>query len=76
MTGRNSTWVKPMLSDVFGEPGRDFAVGERAVVLLRDAHPRAEMDLVDGLRRAQRIAAGALLHPVLIAPLVVEIPDH
>ena len=63
------------LADVFGEARRGLAIGERAVVLFRNAHPRAEMHFVDGMRRAQRVAFGALCHPVRIVPLVVEIPD-
>ena len=34
------------LGDVLCQPGRHFAVGERAVVLFRHAHPGAEVDLV------------------------------
>ena len=34
------------------------------------------MNFINGLRRAQRVAGGALLHPLAIAPLVVEIPHH
>ncbi len=63
------------LADVVGQAGRGFAVGQRAVVLFGDAHPRAEMDFVDCLRCAQGVAGGALLHPVVVVPLVVEIPD-
>src|ERR1700756_5865694 len=33
------------------------------------------MHLVNGLGGAQRVAAGAVLHPVLVAPLVIEVPD-
>ena len=63
------------LVDVVGEAGRGFAVGERAVVIFGDAHPGAEMDFVDGLRGAQGVAGGAVLHPVVVGPLVVEVPD-
>jgi len=34
------------------------------------------VDFVNRLRGAQRIVAGAVLHPVVVVPLVVEIPDH
>ena len=51
------------LADVFGKARRGLAIGQRAVVLFGDAHPRAEMHFVNRLRRAQRIALGALLHP-------------
>src|ERR1700757_4923748 len=33
------------------------------------------MNFVDGLGRAQRTAFGALLHPLLIVPLVAQIPN-
>ena len=62
------------LVDVFGEAWRGLTIGERAVVLFGDAHPRAEMHFINGLRRAKGIAAGALLHPFAVVPLVVEIP--
>src|SRR5690242_12060079 len=32
------------------------------------------MHFVNRLRRAQRVALAALLHPLLVAPLVVQIP--
>ena len=64
------------LADVFGEARCGLAVGQRAVVLFGDAHPRAEMHFVNGLRGAKRIAAGALLHPFAVVPLVIEIPHN
>src|SRR5436305_6494451 len=39
-----------------------------------DAHPRAEMDFVDGVRGTKRVALVPLLHPLLIVPFVVEVP--
>src|SRR5579872_825769 len=33
------------------------------------------MHLVDRLRRAQRVSFGALLHPVVVSPLIAEIPN-
>ena len=44
-------------------------------MIFGDAHPRAEMDFVNRVRGAQGVAVGAILHPVVIGPLVVEIPD-
>ena len=63
-------------ADVFGEAGRGLAVGQRAVVLFGNAHPRAKVYFVDGVRRAQGVAGVAILHPVAVVPLVVEVPDH
>src|SRR5450631_2228250 len=63
------------LADVFGEAGRGFAVGQGTVVIFGDAHPRAQVHFVNRLRRAKRVAGGALLHPVVVVPLVVEVPD-
>ena len=63
------------LANIFGEPRSSLAIGERTVVLFGDAHPGAEMDFVDGLRRAQGVASGAILHPVVIAPSIIEVPD-
>src|SRR5580704_6214036 len=34
------------------------------------------MNFINGLRRSQGIAGGALRHPLAVAPLVVEIPHH
>ena len=67
--------MKPSLIDVFGEARRGFAVGERTIVIFGNAHPRAQMHLINRMRRAQRVAAGAVLHPVVVAPLIVEVPD-
>src|ERR1700691_748068 len=36
-----------------GQSGRDLAIGERTVVFLGDAHPGAEMNLIDRYRRVQ-----------------------
>ena len=63
------------LADIFGEARRDFAIGERTIVIFGDAHPRTEMHFVDRLRRTQRVAGRTPLHPLVVVPLVVEIPD-
>ena len=63
------------LVDVFGEAGRDLAVGQRAVVLFGDAHPRAEMDFVNRMGARSELRPARFCHPVVVAPLVVEIPD-
>ena len=61
---------------VFGQARRDFTIGEGAVIFLRNPPPRTEMDFVDGNRRLQRVPGLPLLHPVLVRPLVFEIPYH
>ena len=40
----------PHLLDVFCQVGGEFSVGEPAVALFGQAHPRAQVDLVDGYR--------------------------
>jgi hypothetical protein len=45
-------------------------------VFFGNAHPRAEVNFINGLWRAQGVAGGALLHPLAVVPLVVEIPHH
>src|ERR1700684_651438 len=45
-------------------------------MFLGDAHPRAEVNFINGLWRTQRVARRALLHPVAVVPLVVEVPHH
>src|SRR6202044_3693436 len=62
------------LVDVVGELGGHLAIRERTVVVVGHAHPRAEVDFINGLRGAQGIAFSTLLHPVVVVPLVVEIP--
>src|SRR5215472_11122948 len=64
------------LSHILRKPRRHFAVRERTVVFFRDAHPRAKVNLVDRLRRAQRVALGTLLHPLVVIPLIVQVPDY
>src|SRR5271165_469069 len=34
------------------------------------------MHFVNRLRRAQRVALGTLLHPIVVVPLIIEIPDY
>ena len=54
--------------DVGHQLRRQFAIGERAVV--GAAHPRAEMDLVNGERLLPGIARASPLHPRGVAPSV------
>src|SRR5580704_14384278 len=60
---------------VIGEARRHLAITERTIIFLRNPHPGTEMDFVDGNRRMQGISPFAILHPVAISPLVVEIPQ-
>src|SRR5690606_19177756 len=55
--------------------GRELAVGERTVAVLGHPHPRAQVDLVDRDRRIRGVPAATLPHPLVVAPLVGEIPD-
>ncbi len=54
--------------------GRDLPVAEPALLLLGDAHPRPQVDLVDRDRRVERVLRSPHAHPVAVAPAVVEIP--
>src|SRR5262245_13557690 len=61
---------------IFGERGRDFAVGEPAVVVERVAAPGAEVHFVNRDRRCSIMRLTAARHPVGIAPLVAaQVPD-
>src|SRR5215469_13099746 len=64
------------LADVFGEAGCDFAIRERAVVFLGNTHPGAEVDFIDCLRGTQRIVLAAPADPLLVLPLVGEVPNY
>src|SRR6202140_3779583 len=64
------------LIDVVGEAGRDLAISKRTVVLFGDAHPGAEVNLVDGYGRVQRVGGCALFEKGCVAPGVAKIPDH
>src|SRR5208282_5992583 len=63
------------LIDVIGQAGRDLAVAERTVLLFGDAHPGAEVNLIYGHRRVQRVYGCAFLQKGSVSPGVVEIPD-
>ncbi|MCY1542484.1 hypothetical protein D9M68_782320 [compost metagenome] len=51
---------------------RDFAVAEKLAVL---ALPRAQVHLVDRLRRIECVALPARGHPVVVAPAVGQVAD-
>ena len=61
---------------VVGQARRDLAIGERTVVLFRNAHPRAEVNLVDRHGRMQRVRGCAFFKKSRVVPGVVEIPNH
>ncbi len=73
--GISSTWVKFIRLTYSARRGAGFAVGQRPVALFRHSHPGTEMNFVDRNRRLQRISFPARFHPLLVGPLVVEIPD-
>ncbi len=51
-----------------------FAVGQRAVAVLRHAPPRAEVHLVDGHRLRQALFLFPRREPLRVSPAVVEVP--
>src|SRR5713101_2228103 len=61
---------------VVGETGRDLAISKRTVVLFGDAHPGAEVNLVDRDGCVQRVGGCALFEKGCVAPGVVKVPDH
>ena len=63
------------LPDVFGQERGDLPIGQRTVVLLRDAPPRPEVDLVDGDRGVRAVGLLPPGHPFAVAPAVVQVPD-
>ena len=65
---------EPRRGGVVGEQGRDFAITERAVVLVGHASPRAQVHLVDRLRCIERVSPALRRHPLAVAPFVVERP--
>src|SRR6185312_5745269 len=61
---------------IFSQFGGYLPVTERAIVILRDPHPRSQVDFVNRNRSLERIFPGALLHPRLVVPFVVQVPNH
>ena len=59
---------------IFGQLGRHFTVRQPPVALLRNARPRAQVQLVDRNGRVQRVAPRPALHPFLVLPLVRQLP--
>jgi hypothetical protein len=66
---------EPEIRDIVGELVRQLQVVERAIAVERVAAPRAEMNLVDRHRRAQRVTLRAALEPFGVGPFVAR-PIH
>ena len=64
------------LLDVVGQPLRQLPVAERPVAFPSQPHPGADVQLVDQEGSIQRVAAPTRGHPLLVPPVVVQIPDH
>ncbi len=64
--------VRHVLRELVGE----VPVTQNLLGILGTAAPGAEVHLVDRPGRIERIARLALRHPLRVAPLVGEIPDH
>ncbi len=62
--------------EVFRKIGGQLAVGERTVVLLRRPSPGPHVEFVHGEGRPERIPGVPLLHPLVVAPVVSEVPDE
>ncbi len=62
--------------DVLDERGGEIAVSEQPLGIVGRAPPRPEVDLVHRERRVEGVPGVASGHPVVVAPGVVELPDH
>src|SRR5207237_10133404 len=60
---------------VVRQPWSELAVAQPAVSLFRHPHPRPQVHLVDGPRRALVVDVAAVLHPAVVAPVVSKVPD-
>src|SRR5689334_21478502 len=61
---------------VVGDGVGQLAVAQETTVLPGDTPPGTEMQLVDRPGAAERVDSRATLHPLLILPLIGELPDH
>ena len=61
---------------ILGQLVRGLPVGERTAHFFGHPAPGAEMDLVDGLGRVERVPAAPGLHPVFVVPFIVELADN
>jgi hypothetical protein len=64
------------MMQIIAEQHSELGVIEVAARVLRIAAPRAEVNLIDGDRRACRVAIAAPAHPVAVLPGRTEFPDH
>ena len=65
---------EPAVGEVPDERFGELAVvGERSVAVA--PLPRSQVHLVDRDRRVERVAVGALRHPTVVVPVVVEVGD-
>ena len=62
--------------DIFRQARRHLPVGQRPVAFLRDPHPRTEMNFVNRNRGLQRFPLCPGFHPLLISPLVFQLPHY
>jgi len=66
---------EPEALQVLAERLGQLAIVERAVPFFRTPAPGPDVHLVDGDGRVERAARPPFLHPLRIAPFVVEVPD-
>jgi hypothetical protein len=62
--------------DIIGQPGSEFTVAKRAVVFFGHPHPGTCMYFIDRDRSIQRVAVFTFLHPLLVLPAIVQVPDN
>ena len=58
--------------NVIGQAVGQFPIGQPAVALSGVAHPRSEMDFINGDGRGERVASAAMGHPFFIVPTVTR----
>ncbi len=66
---------KADVTDIAGKPFGQFTITQVAVAFLWHPSPGAEMKLIDYLRGIQAVYFAAPRHPLLILPVIVELPD-
>src|SRR5690606_6643838 len=66
---------EPQRGDVLGELGGQLPVGEEALGIGRVASPRAQVHLVDADRVGEAVAFSPGAHPLVVFPLVGQVPD-
>ena len=62
------------LAQVFGERPGQLAIAHRSIVFFEHPLPRSDVHLVDSHRRGEGVPLCADAHPLLILPVVVEVP--